>query len=136
MNNDATMKEKRDVLRNDLRVRERGSTSSSGTSDTQGSTYLSHTHTDIGGRFAAISSPHVVGTEAIPKYPAAFLNCDPVPQEPSLGYAIDALNPSDPEQSCSLSSQDAALATPSPSSQAPPLADEGLGFSQRAYRRF
>jgi len=131
------MKEKRDVLRNDRRVRERGSTS--GTSAQEGSTFLAHTHNDFGGRFAAISSPVVVGSEAIPKYPAAFLNHDPVPTEPALGVDINALEPcGEPhELKATLGpSEHSDQATPNPSSQVPPLAAEGLGFSQRAYRRF
>ncbi len=142
INNDATMKEKRDVLRNDRRVRDQGSTSSSGTSALEGSTFLSHTHNDIAGRFAAISSPHVVGTEAIPKYPAAFLQHDPVPDENPLGVDVNALEPvGEPhELKASIASLGPSLspakALPNPSSQVPPLANEGLGFSQRAYRRF
>jgi hypothetical protein len=71
--------ERLDVLKNEARLR----SSSSRAHD--GSTFLAHTHNDVGGRFAAISSPVVVGTEPIPKYPAAFLQHDPVPDEPALG---------------------------------------------------
>jgi hypothetical protein len=116
--------ERRDVLENEKRLR----------ASTLSQFAQSEANTPRG-RFAAHEQSRVIGTEAIPKYPAAFLQHDPVPQEPALGYAIDALNPSDPEQSFSLS-QD-ALETPSPSSQVvSPLTGEGLGFSQRAYRRF
>lgn len=117
--------ERREVLENDKRVRE------------QGSTFLAHTHNGAGGRFAAISSPTVIGAEATPKYPQGPAWCaDPGSQmlEPPLSpHDNPALEPSDPEQSFSLS-QD-ALATLSPSSQVPPPLHEGLGFSQRAYRR-
>jgi hypothetical protein len=144
--------ERLDVLENEKRLK-RGSPLSKGTSARGGSTFLSHTHNDIGGRFAAISSPVVVGEKKIPQYPAAYLQHDPVPDEPSLGYRINDLNPTDPpaepsdlapavspsvvQGSVELEpSSNPAQATPSSSSQVPPLANEELGFSQRAYRRF
>ena len=54
-----------------------------------GSTYLDHTHDDTsGGRFAAIGTPHVVGSTPIPKYPElpadSPFHHDPVPSEPPL----------------------------------------------------
>jgi hypothetical protein len=76
--------ERRDVLENEKRLRG----SSSGASAHQGSTFLQHTHNDVGGRFAAISSPTVVGEKAIPQYPAAFHQHDPVPDEPPLGLDV------------------------------------------------
>jgi hypothetical protein len=109
--------ERRDVIENEKRLR--------GSSSGQGSTFLSHTHNDIGGRFAAISSPVVVGTESIPKYPAAFLNHDPVPQEPALGVDINEMEPCGQPHELKASSL-------GPSSEAP-LGAEGL--SSRAYRR-
>jgi hypothetical protein len=117
-----------EVLENEKRLRE------------QGSTYMAHTHNDVGGRFAAISSPHVVGSESIPKYPAAFLQHDPVPDEPVLGVDINEMEPvGQPHElkaTLGPSLSPVTKVLPSPSSQVPPLANEGLGFSQRAYRRF
>lgn len=143
MNNDATMKEKRDVLRNDRRIR-----------DQEGSTFFDHTHNDIGGRFAAISSPHVVGSESIPKYPAAFLQHDPVPKENPLGYSINEMDTTG--QPHELKASDASLDEPSPLSPAPQgnsgdpdapsttassssgsmSSSGGRPFSSRTYRRF
>jgi hypothetical protein len=74
--------ERRAVLRNDARVRE-------------GSTYLDHTTNDTGGRFAQIGAAYVVGSKSdiSGAYPAAAAHqCDPVPDEPPLGYAIDAMS--------------------------------------------
>jgi hypothetical protein len=109
-----------EILENEKRLRD------------QGSTYMAHTHNDTGGRFSAISNPTVIGSTPTPAsaYPAGNAWCDADQGlEPPLGYAIDAQEPPGP-LSLSL---DRAL--PSPSSQVPPL-HEGLGFSQRAYRRF
>jgi hypothetical protein len=55
----------------------------------KGSTFMAHTHDDTGGRFRTISNPTIIGSEKIPKYPAAFLNHDPVPTEPPLGVSIN-----------------------------------------------
>jgi hypothetical protein len=79
--------ERLDVLRNDQRLRNPGSTFSQFAAS-EASTPL--------GRFSAISAPHVVGSESIPKYPAAFLQHDPVPTEPPLGYSIEAQEPLGP----------------------------------------
>jgi hypothetical protein len=58
------MAERKRVLDNDRRVRE------------QTGTFMSHTHSELGGRYgAAQPSPHVIGTTAVPIYPqAAFLD--------------------------------------------------------------
>jgi hypothetical protein len=73
--------ERRETLENDRKVRE------------QTGTFLSHTHLDdIGGRFAAISNPHIVGSTPIPKYPATGSHQhDPSGVEPGLGYRIDQM---------------------------------------------
>jgi hypothetical protein len=74
--------ERREVLENDKRVRE------------QGSTFLAHTHNGAGGRFAAISSPTVIGAEATPKYPQGPAWCaDQTGIEPPLNYSVNALEP-------------------------------------------
>jgi hypothetical protein len=54
-------------------------------------TYLSHTHDDIHqGRFAAIGQAQVVGSSAVPQYPAAGPHqADPCGPEPPTGYRID-----------------------------------------------
>jgi hypothetical protein len=121
--------ERRDVIENEKRLR--------GSSSGQGSTFLSHTHTDIGGRFAAISSPHVVGEKQIPKYPAAFLQHDPVPDEPALGVDVNALEPcGEPhELKATLGRPSLSPVTKATSSASKaPLGAEGL--SSRTYRRF
>jgi hypothetical protein len=75
--NDTSQRERTEVLRNDRRA----------------STYLDHTHDDEGGRF---SKPRqVIGVDAIeyPRLPENSWTNDPVPNEPSLGHAIDAQEP-------------------------------------------
>jgi len=74
--------ERKRVLDNDRRVRE------------QTGTYLSHTHSDLGGRWAAIQRETVVGrpsTNEPPPLPptSPWAGPDPVPDEPALGYPID-----------------------------------------------
>ena len=110
-----------EVLENEKRLRE------------QGSTFLSHTHNDIGGRFAAISSPVVVGEKQIPQYPAAFLQHDPVPDEPALGVDVNALEPcGEPHElrasiaSLGPSLPPSAQETPDPA-PGPPLAAKRAG---------
>jgi hypothetical protein len=73
--------DRKEVLENDRRVRE------------QGSTYLAHTHDDEGGRWAKPSM--VVGTTPTPQYPGAAPAWahDPSGVEPPLNYQIDALEP-------------------------------------------
>jgi hypothetical protein len=78
--NEIDQKERAEVLKNDLR-------------NNNASTFLAHTHNDVGGRYAAISSPVVVGSSQIPQYPAAFLQHDPVPDEPALGVDVNAMEP-------------------------------------------
>ena len=128
INNDATMKEKRDVLRNEQR--------------TTLSQFAQAEAAEARGRFTAHERSTVVGASSVPKYPAAFLQYDPVPDEPALGVDINEMEPcgqphelkaSALEPSCLPSP---AQATPSPSSQVVPPLHEGLGFSSRTYRRF
>jgi len=78
--------ERRRVLMHDARLRE------------QGSTFFVQTHSDVGGRFAAVGAATVIGTTAVPTYPAAStpFQSDPVGPEPPLGYRIDELEPSAP----------------------------------------
>jgi|SRR6516165_1473833 len=80
--------ERRAVLRNDQRVREQ--------QREQGSTYLAHSHDDLGGRYAQISPQIVVGAQPTMNYPAASPHqFDPCGTEPPLGYRVDALHPDD-----------------------------------------
>jgi hypothetical protein len=115
----------------------------------QGSTYLAHTHNDVGGRFAAISSPVVVGEKQIPQYPAAFLQHDPVPDENPLGVDVNALEPcgephelraSELKATLGPSVVSSAKAPPNPAYalEAPSLGerDAGLAFSSHTFRRF
>ena len=75
--------ERKQVLRNDARVREQ-----------QGSTFhtFAQADADIPGRFSAVAHQIVVGADPFPNYPAAAAHQrDPCGQEPPLGYAIDAM---------------------------------------------
>jgi hypothetical protein len=76
----ATMKEKAEVLRNDQRVR-------------SGSTFLDHTHSDEGGRFAKPTI--VIGSDGAAQYPMAAPNwsADPTGVEPPLGFDVNAVEP-------------------------------------------
>jgi hypothetical protein len=67
------------VMRNDARLRE------------QAGTFMSHTHSDVGGRYgAAQPSPYVIGSTPTPIYPQAAFQHDPCGLEPPLGYRVDA----------------------------------------------
>jgi hypothetical protein len=80
--------EKRRVLRNDERVRNQ-----SRNGDT--SSYLDHAHSDLGGRFAVTEHQTITGvvSPSPPPLPAnsPWHGSDPVPDEPPLGYRIDAM---------------------------------------------
>ena len=92
------------------------------------------------GRFSAVETASVVGADPIPNYPAAAAHQrDPVPIEPSLGYRIDALEPSDPVEISSFTQQEPG---PTPA-DAPSLTSlgevqrTGVGsLSNKAFRRF
>jgi len=74
---DATMKEKVEVLKNDRRV---------------ASTYLDHTHSEEGGRFA--KPTNVIGATPTPQYPAGpNWSADPTGVEPPLGFDVNAVEP-------------------------------------------
>lgn len=112
--NEIDQKERAEVLKNDLR-------------NNNASTFLEHTHNEVGGRFAAISSPQVVGSTPIAKYEGApnWVN-DLVPTEPPLGFDNPELNPS--------AELEPALATSDPDrpQEHPPLAARsGSGFFRR-----
>src|SRR5215469_10927806 len=77
--------ERKRVLANDARVRE------------QAGTFMSRTHSEIGGRYAGVGAQMVVGADPIPKYPAAAAHQhDPCGLEPPLGYRIDAMPEHEP----------------------------------------
>jgi hypothetical protein len=137
--------ERRQVLENDKALR--GASS-------QGSTFAQFAASEVGtplGRFSAISNPVVVGSEPIPKYPAAFLQHDPVPTEPPLGVDINAMEPvgQPHELKASISSlgpPDLAEAQEPPTLDAPPkertplagdVARRGrTSSSHKSFRRF
>jgi hypothetical protein len=88
-------------VRNDLRVREQA----------QSGTYLSHTHSDEGGRFAQIGAAHVVGSTPLAPYPAASAAHQiQLPDEPPLGLDNSALDPQSMTAEGSGSGADAPLA--------------------------
>src|SRR6516165_9347931 len=80
--------ERRRVLLNDARVREQSRNGDTGT-------YLSHTHSELGGRFAVTNHQTITGvvSPAPPPLPSnsPWHGADPVPDEPPLGYRIDAM---------------------------------------------
>ena len=114
--------EKRRVLRNDARVRN-GDTG----------TYLSHTHSEVGGRFALTESQTITGvvSPAPPPLPAnsPWAGSDPVPTEPPLGYRINDLTPHELEPSMVIPAVGEAQATDdpanAPSSDGSPAASSG-----------
>jgi hypothetical protein len=74
--------ERIETLRNDQSVRQQ-----------QGSTYLDHTHSDLGGRFAQLGGPQTI-TGKSPEPPplpksSPWSGPDPCGDEPALGYSID-----------------------------------------------
>jgi hypothetical protein len=75
--NDASQKEREQILRNDQRVR-------------SGSTFLDHTHSEEGGRFA--KPTNVIGSTPTPTYPAGpNWSVDPTGVEPPLGIDVNAV---------------------------------------------
>jgi hypothetical protein len=125
--------ERRRVLRNDARVRDQSRNGNTGT-------FLSHTHIDdAGGRFAAVNAATIVGSEPAVKYPqlpssSPWHGSDPVPDEPPLGYRVDALNPIKsptgvPSVSPLVATDDPAHA---PSSDGGPATPSGGLVSERA----
>ena len=80
--------ERRRVLQNDARLREQSRNGDTGT-------YLSHTHSEVGGRFAVTEHQTITGviSPSPPPLPAnsPWHGSDPVPDEPPLGYRIDAM---------------------------------------------
>jgi hypothetical protein len=85
-------------------------------------TFFSHTHSDAGGRFAAVGAATVIGSTAVPQYPAASspVAFDPVPKEEPLGYCIDAMPELEPSSSAPVQATGPTLDGEPPSS---PLGD-------------
>jgi hypothetical protein len=83
-NNSADQSERREVLDNDLRLQ-------------RGSTYHSHTNIDeeAGGRFARQQPMLIVGAAPVPLYPGSVpaWTQDRGPDEPPLGFSVDAQEP-------------------------------------------
>jgi hypothetical protein len=80
--------ERRETVENDLRVLQQ-----------QTGTFHQHAQAQAAelsqGRFAATGAPHVVGSQAQPRYPAAGGHqADPVGIEPPLGFSVNELEPS------------------------------------------
>jgi hypothetical protein len=104
----------------------------------QAGTFMSHAHSDAGGRFSSVGAATVIGSTAVPQYPQAStpFQCDPVPNEPPLGFDNPALEPS--MSACpEAQAGEPAERAPSPD----PLADVERGnigsllSSRRQYRR-
>jgi hypothetical protein len=112
--------ERRRVLANDARVRE------------QAGTFMSHTHTEIGGRYSNVGAQTIVGQTANP-YPAASapFQCDPVPDEPSLGYSVEAMPEHEPLEPLSPAQGHSGDLT----SDAPPGTSQRDVGSPLSYRR-
>jgi hypothetical protein len=85
--NDADQSERRDLLQEHLRQRQ------------QGSTYSAHAHMhidDAGGRFAKTRPSLTVGSKPTVDYPGDKLPAwvtDRGPDEPPLGFSVDAMEP-------------------------------------------
>jgi hypothetical protein len=115
LENQIDQHERREVQRNDQLVKE------------QTGTFMSHTHSELGGRFSvAQASPYVIGTTAVPIYPQAAFQHDPCGPEPGLGFRIDAMEPLEP---CSAQGNSGDADVPSPLA-ASPLSMAAQGMSQ------
>jgi hypothetical protein len=108
---DVSQDEKRRIIRDQSRNGDTG-------------TYLSHTHADEisgGGRFAAVSPATIVGQDPQMKYPqlpssSPWHGSDPVPDEPPLGYPIDAMSEFDSSAAASAEATGGAEAPSTPAS--------------------
>jgi hypothetical protein len=104
----------------------------------QGTTMHAFTQADAEiprGRFGlAQPSPYVVGSTAVPIYPAAALQHDPVGLEPPLSYRVDELPEPEPAPPSSVAAP-ATDGLPAPSTPAS-MSDAGrLSFSHLRRRR-
>jgi hypothetical protein len=117
--------ERERVLRNDQRVRE------------QTGTYLSQTHSELGGRFAIIDREIVTGRPSSepPPLPSTspWSGSQPEPGiEPPLGYRIDDLEPSTLP---SVEVQRGPVEAPTTGSPGQLSTEHAAGPSPRSYRR-
>jgi hypothetical protein len=120
------MAERRETLRNDLKVREQQQRE-------QGSTFLAQTHSEMGGRFSSVGAQTVIGAEPTISYPAAAPHQrDPCGIEPPLGYRIDELEPAIAPPVVEAQASDPASDAPSPTSLG--MFERGAGSSFRRRR--
>jgi hypothetical protein len=101
--------------------------------EARGSTFFAHTDIElqIGGRYgAALPTTHVVGSTAVPNYPAASapFQRDPVGLEPPLSYRVDELPEPEPASPSSVAAQ-ATDGLPAPSTPASMSEAGGPSFS-------
>jgi hypothetical protein len=112
-------RDKLDTFQNDLKVRQQ---------QEQTSTNLDHAlaaAADIsGGRFGVTGVPNVIGSAAIPQYPAASsAHQTELPPEPALGYSVDQVEPIEPSMAVPPVVEDRGPAE-APSSEVPPSMSE------------
>jgi hypothetical protein len=113
--------ERRETLINDAKVREQQNSG----------TFLSHTHSDLGGRYSGVGAQTIVGAEPTTRYPAASAHQhDPCGTEPPLGYSVSELTPFELEPSMSSHVQaQAPDGPPAPSIARSPSAMSSSGPS-------
>jgi len=106
----------------------------------QGSTFHQHAQADADtprGRYSAVNAAYVVGSTAVPTYPAAAAHQrDPVPKEEPLGYRIDAMPDLEPSSSADAQATGPTSDDPSPLgrdvgslSSPEPMAAQGMSSS-------
>jgi hypothetical protein len=121
LSKDEEQRDRRETLQNDVWVRTQ-------TSASKGSTFRDHAEAEANqarGRYSAELAQTVVGSEPIPKYPTLpsgpWSGEDLVGQEPSLGYSVDEMSRSRPEQFAVIPAQSATGGAPAvPAVAAPP----------------
>jgi hypothetical protein len=115
------MHDRRETLRQDLSVQRQQREQQTGT-------FLSHTHSDLGGRYAIVSPQTIVGAEPTINYPAASSPWQvELPKEEPLGYAIDQMPLDDLGPPAAQGVGDASAA----SSTAPPLGERDASLLSR-----
>jgi hypothetical protein len=98
MTSELSQREKRETFRQDLSLRKQSAQSEASTFSTFAQSEMEQTRS----RFNAEQEQIVVGRDPIPKYPALssgpWSGQDPVPDEEPLGYSVDEMSRSRPEQ--------------------------------------
>jgi hypothetical protein len=128
--------ERREVMKQDLDVRRQQREERA-----QGSTYLDHHHSELGGRFGVIETETITGRPSPQPPPlpptSPWSGTDPVGIEPPLGYEIDAMPPIDPlPETCAGGDPGGAAAVPpgvtslTGVSAAPPPSSQDKGDDQ------